>query len=189
MGRWSFVQSKGKFSQRLLVIMVYQVCKQSIRSAGGTTTFSQQWHHLRATRHTSPDPRKQFSSDLSAFLDRYPNDHVIITGDLNSWLWDPNDDKRFGKLVLKHRLRDILLKTHGTDSKIPTRKEGRRIDYILTTDAVATSVLHCGALHFDHIIDSGHRGLFLDLDIDTLLGGCPPTLSSPALCGIDSTNP
>jgi hypothetical protein len=189
MGRWSFVRTKGKTAQKLLVVTVYQVCKQSIRTAGDTTAFSQQWHHLRASGNESPDPRKQFSCDLSNFLDQFPSDHIIIAGDLNSWLRDPHDDKRFGELVLKHRLQDILVKTHGTASEIPTRKEGRRIDYILATEDVANAVINCGALHFDHVVDSDHRGLFLDLDIDTLLGGRPPTLSSPALRGIDSTNP
>ena len=174
MGRWSFVRTKGKTAQRLLILTVYQVCKQTIRTAGGTTAFSQQWHHIRASGNESPDPRKQFSIDLSLFLDQFPADHVIIAGDLNSWLRDPNDDKRFGQLILKHRLRDVLIKSHGTDSEIPTRKEGRRIDYLLATEDVANAVINCGATHFDHIVDSDHRGPFLDLDVETLLGGSPP---------------
>jgi hypothetical protein len=189
LGRWTYVRTKGRTAARLLIITVYQVCKQTIKTAGCSTAFSQQWHALRADGKLKPDPRKQFSIDLSLFLDNHKQDHVIIAGDINSWLRDPTDDKRFGELVLRHRLQDVLLNSHGSDSEIPTRKEGRRIDYLLASSAVASAVVRCGALHFDHVVDSDHRGLFLDLNIDTLLGGRPPTLSSAALRGIDSTNP
>jgi hypothetical protein len=36
-------------------------------------------------------------------------------------------------------------------------------------------------------VDSDHRALFIDVNIDIILGGRPPMFSSPALRGIDST--
>jgi hypothetical protein len=99
LGRWSFVRIKGKTDARILVVTVYQVCKSSINASGDSTAFSQQWNLLRAAGIDSPNPRAQFSSDLSDFLARYPNDPIIIAGDINSWLRNPNDDKNFENLI------------------------------------------------------------------------------------------
>ena len=189
LGRWSYVRVKGKKERRLLVVTVYQVCKNSIGSAGDSTAFSHQWHILRARGEESPNPRAQFCSDLSTLLLTFPEDHIIIAGDINSWLGDANDDRNFSNLVLRHNLKDILINKHGPASEIPTRKEGRRIDYIFASEAVTEQVINCGALNYNRIVDSDHRALFLDLRIDELLEGSPPILSSPALRGIESKNP
>jgi endonuclease/exonuclease/phosphatase family metal-dependent hydrolase len=189
LGRWSYVRVKGKNERRLLVITVYQVCKGSIGTAGDTTNFSHQWHILRARGDEHPNPRAQFSSDLSDLLLSFPDDHILIAGDINSWLGDANDDKNFSNLVLRHNLQDVLINKHGPASEIPTRKDGRRIDYIFASESVTQQVISCGALTYNRIVDSDHRALFIDLRIDELLEGSPPLLSSPALRGIDSKNP
>jgi hypothetical protein len=189
LGRWSYIRTKGRSEKQLLIVTIYQVCKSSIASAGDSTAYSQQWHGLRSEGIENPDPRGQFTMDLSVFLTQYSNDYIIIAGDLNSWLRDPRDDKKFSALLVRHHLLDVLVHCHGPESEIPTRKEGRRIDYIFASEAVAQNTIRCGALHFDHMVDSDHRGLYLDVDVAHLLGGRPPTLEPPAFRGLDSSNP
>jgi hypothetical protein len=47
----------------------------------------------------------------------------------------------------------------------------------------------CGVLPFNFVISLDHCGIFINVDIDTFLGGDPSTLISAALCGIQSTAP
>jgi hypothetical protein len=126
--------------------------------------------------------------DLSQFLDKYPNDPIIIAGDLNSWLQNPADDRNFANLITRFPLKDALIRHHGPDLEIPTRKAGRRIDYVFASEIISDHVINCGALHYNRIVDSDHRALFLDINIEHLLGGRPPMLASPALRGITSTD-
>jgi hypothetical protein len=188
LGRWTYVRIKGKSNARILVVTIYQVCKTTIQAAGDSTAFSQQWNLLRASGQDRPNPRAQFSQDLSDFLSEFPNDPIILAGDINSWLQNPNDDKNFANLVLRYNLKDLLIRQHGPESEIPTRKAGRRIDYIFASELIADNTTRCGALQYDRMVDSDHRALFVDIDIDHILGGRPPALSSPALRGIDSTD-
>jgi endonuclease/exonuclease/phosphatase family metal-dependent hydrolase len=143
MGRWSYVRIKGKTDTRLLVVTVYQVCKAPINTSGDSTAFTQQWNQIRATGDDTPNPRVKFTSDLSDFLAEYPNDPIILAGDINSWLGCPNDDKNFENLVRRHNLKDVLIRSHGPDSEIPTRKEGRRIDYIFASEIIADNTTRC----------------------------------------------
>jgi hypothetical protein len=39
------------------------------------------------------------------------------------------------------------------------------------------------------MVDSDHRALYVDVDVDHLLGGRPPSLAPPAYRGLDSSNP
>jgi hypothetical protein len=86
LGRWTYVRLKGKNNSRILVVTIYQVCKTTIHSAGDSTAFSQQWNLLRADGQDRPNPRAQFCTDLSAFLSDYPNDPIVLAGDINLWL-------------------------------------------------------------------------------------------------------
>jgi endonuclease/exonuclease/phosphatase family metal-dependent hydrolase len=134
MGRWSY---------RLLVVTIYQVYKASINTSSDLTAFTQQWKVIRATGDKTPNPRAKFTSDLSNFLAEYPNDPIILAGDINSWLGTPNDDKNFENLVRRHNLKDVLIRSHGPDSEIPTRKEESRIDYIFASEIITDNTLRC----------------------------------------------
>ena len=47
LGRWSYVRLNGRNGRRVLLLTVYQVCKQSVNTAGGMTAFTQQWNLLQ----------------------------------------------------------------------------------------------------------------------------------------------
>jgi hypothetical protein len=189
LGQWSYVRLKGKNNTRLLVIMTYQVCKSSILATGDSTAFSQQWHLLRASGDETPNPRAQFSNDLANFIANYPNDPIILAGDFNSRLRNPYDDVQLANLIRHFNLKDVLIDAHGPASEIPTRKQGRQIYYVFASKIISAQVSKCGALHYNRMVDPDHWGLFLDLNVDSILGGKPPTLALPALQGIDSTSP
>jgi hypothetical protein len=57
MGQYSFQKITGANSRRLIFIVVYRVCKDSIATAGETTSFFDQWHKLTKLGHKHPNPR------------------------------------------------------------------------------------------------------------------------------------
>ena len=121
-------------------------------------------------------------------MSNYPNDPIILAGDINSWLRNPLDDPTLENCVGRFNLKDLLLHHHGPASEIPTRKDGQQIDYIFASKVIVDQTSQCGALHYDRMVDYDHQALFLDIDVDLLLGRRSPALASPALCGIDSTS-
>jgi hypothetical protein len=60
---------------------------------------------------------------------------------------------------------------------------------IFVSKSIALNTICCGTLSYNHMVDSGHCGIYIDINVDHLLGRCPPCLASPALKGIDSKNP
>eukprot|EP00957_Ditylum_brightwellii_P110532 8431299-Ditylum_brightwellii.AAC.1 len=79
LGRWSYIMKKGKKNWKVTVISAYQVCDNSIVTAGPTTYWKQQCHQLRENRYQDPDPRCIFLKDFQTFLDqRICNDKELI---------------------------------------------------------------------------------------------------------------
>jgi hypothetical protein len=61
----------------------------------------------------------------------------ILAGDINS-IFPPSF------FAITFNLKDVLLRCHGLDSEIPTRKEGRRINYMFASEALLTGSLAVG---------------------------------------------
>jgi hypothetical protein len=68
MGRFSYQSIVGRNNTRIIFITAYRVCFQTINSAGPSTSFFQQWHHLRTNGHHDPNPRQQALDDLRTFI-------------------------------------------------------------------------------------------------------------------------
>jgi predicted amino acid-binding ACT domain protein len=64
MGRWNQIAISGRKGKSVMVVTADRVCKNSVATAGPTTSFAQQWHILRCMGDKTPDPRKQFIKDL-----------------------------------------------------------------------------------------------------------------------------
>jgi hypothetical protein len=73
-GRWSYMKASGRNARAIVILTVYQVCKQPVEASGVTTTCTQQHiildeqHHLvtSATGKVTLHPRKALIQDLSA---------------------------------------------------------------------------------------------------------------------------
>jgi hypothetical protein len=190
LGRWSHIRLNGKNGRRVTIVTVYQVCKQSVSTAGAKTARMQQWNLLRRAGDTDPNPRKSFCNDLDSFLTtlQAAGDELILMGDLNEHLED--NASGMNAAVAKFGLVDSVSYHHGTDGEVPTHsRSNNRLDYVLCTHAIAPSIWRCGVLPFNSVACSDHRGVFIDVDIDEFLGGDPPALMSIALRGIRSQSP
>jgi hypothetical protein len=70
LGKWSYVDLRGKGK----IKTAYRVCKQTIQSAGPTTSTAQQFRALSAQfrttdREEDPIPRQQFIVDLQSWIE------------------------------------------------------------------------------------------------------------------------
>jgi hypothetical protein len=190
LGRWSWLRLNGKNGRRITMVTVYQVCNQSISTAGAKTAYTQQWHLLRQAGEKDPNPRMSFCKDLDTFLTplQASGDEFIIMGDLNEHLGDSTSG--MNAVVAKFGLVDSTAYHHGIENEVGTYSRSKnRLDYILCSNDIATTIWRCGVLPFNFVISSDHRGVFIDVDIDALLGGDPSPLMAAALRGIRSTTP
>jgi hypothetical protein len=80
LGRWSYVVMRGQGGIIIVLITAYRVCKQTVSSAGPTTSTAQQFrvlseHFRAADRVDDPIPRHQFIVDLQGWIE-----HMVEKG-------------------------------------------------------------------------------------------------------------
>ena len=192
LGRWSFVTLQGRHANKITLITAYRVCNQTIDHTGDKTAFIQQWVLLRETGIHKPNPRKAFMTDLTQYIKelREANHSIILFIDAN--------ESRHGRegsiptFLQATGLTDILYGKFATDTHQPpaTYKRGTNcIDYAFVTPEVIPFIKACGYTAFDEVTPSDHRGIFLDIDLQSLLRCSPSPIESPDTRILSSTNP
>ena len=85
MGRWTYQTFRGKDDIKVTFITAYRVTRQSITTAGSTTSYFQQFHHMRLGGNINPNPRKRILTDLKALIEQLRSDRhdVMISLDAN----------------------------------------------------------------------------------------------------------
>jgi len=176
MGRWSTIKITGRQGRILELITVYRVTKNTIQNAGSTTSYYQQWHHLRRLGNAKPDPRQQILSDLSIYIQtiQAPNTAIIIMMDANEATTDIQS--KIGQWVQSNDLVDVHMFLHELSTDIPTHIRGsKRIDYIFGTMNILPYVLQGGILPYHFITNTDHRSLYIDIDLQKFLRCQPPS--------------
>jgi len=180
MGRWTIVHLRGRNNSVLAIITAYCPPVNHIDRAGPLTVFSQQWHHLRQTTCSNPDPRQQFYSDLQTTIHEQlqltPN--VLLMLDANETL-DPRTP--LSQFCSRNELFDCLQHQHSSTPPETCQKGNRTIDFILATRPVLECITRSGMTEY---FLSDHRGLFVDLDYHALLGDKIPQSASPSGRGL-----
>ncbi len=86
LGRWSYITITGR-SRTITIITAYCPPVHSIETAGPLTNYFQQYHQLRQSGVTSPDPRQRFFTDLTATAHAFIHKrHELVI------MLDSNDD-------------------------------------------------------------------------------------------------
>jgi endonuclease/exonuclease/phosphatase family metal-dependent hydrolase len=110
-------------------------------------------------------------------------DEMLLMGDLNEHLGDSTSG--MNAVVAKLGLVDSTSYHHGIEGEVATcNRSNNRLDYILCSHGIASSIWRCGVMPFNFVISSDHRGAFIDVDTDEFLGGDPSALMSANLRGI-----
>jgi hypothetical protein len=190
MGRWNEIVISGRKGKSVMVITAYRVCKNSVATAGPTTSYAQQWHILRRSGDKTPDPRKRFITDLEKRVRKATREKqgIIVMLDANESLQHFNND--FTKWVRESGLVDIHVHRHGTDGEPATHTRGSsRIDYMLISQDLIDYVSAAGILPFKTFTKSDHRALFMDIDLEAYLGGKPSDTALSTRRGLSSNDP
>jgi hypothetical protein len=178
LGRWTHLQLAGRNGRILNFITAYQVCPRPTNKTG-TTAFHQQESLLRTQGRADPNPRRNFRKDLTAFLKpmKFRNEHIILAGDFN----EPLDagTSNMSKICQDIGLSDVFAIRHPETPEPATYIRGsKRIDYFLVSASVLTSVEKCGYDPFQFRLTSDHRGMFLDINTESLFGNLTQALAA-----------
>jgi exonuclease III len=178
MGRWSYQRLLGKQGRNIIVVSLYQVCNQQANNVRDRTAFAQ---HLSLLRRNGKDcsARKSFFDGIDKQIGKWIEKgyEIILSGDLNKELG--SDIHGFARISARHNLVEVIQHFHGTENEPPTYACGiRRLDYILCTPNLLSSVKRCGILPYSEIIHSDHRALYVNFDTTTLMGGDLASLSA-----------
>ena len=171
----------------LSIITAYRVCKGSIRQAPVGSAMVREHEFYRNQGEATPQPRQRFLSELRSVIDRVQNDGhaILVMLDANGTLENDRglqDFRDFCGLVDLHRADPAPSTFIGSES--------RRIDYMLGCYLVAESVSRQGSLAYTEGPQSDHRGLYVDLDIERILGAqTSASIERPSTRLLNSGNP
>ncbi len=186
LGRWAWFRLQGKKqvdsdhiytgdqrlaqdrSKDLVVVSAYRPNESKL---GAHTVYSQhRVHWLQQGRDTHPI--KAFDDDLLEALSTWMEDgcEVILGMDCNEDLVVPTPKSLCPRLA-DQGLREVLLERHAQLASQPTFHRNMRchpIDGIFATPGV--EILAGGYYAFDEYFPSTHRGLWIDIDLQAILG-------------------
>jgi hypothetical protein len=164
MGRWAGHQYRLREGKTLTVITVYRPCQQSPSEACTTSNYQQRLLYQKETGK-KVDPRKLFMADLTSVIKKIendPNNMVVLMWDANESINDQSGAIR--KLITETTLVDAFAQVAGYPGELTTYTRGKkRLDYILTSQALVPYITRVGYLAFYESNHSDHCGLFIDI--------------------------
>ncbi|CAJ1929325.1 unnamed protein product, partial [Cylindrotheca closterium] len=179
LGRWAWIRLHGRtqgVGQRdLVVISAY---RPNPPNDGHQTVWFQHKAHFSRT-HRDAEPREAFIKDLSTAINTWRDDGCSIILGI-----DANDDlssyspKSFCFRMSEVGLIEAIQSNHPGSHQATYQRNlrGYPIDRIFATPDVP--ILAARYYPFDEHVASNHRGLWIDFDLRSLLGGHKPTKST-----------
>ena len=166
LGRWSGFQIQGQNQKTLIILSAYRPTLSNDNS--DRTCHSQQWRILRSKNHEDPKPRNQFIQDLQEQIREWQEMkfEIIIGIDANEGI--NNSQSKIAKLLATTNL-ELLI---DLDNAPGTFTRGKTpIDFIIGTRQIKSAIKAGGYLPFyAGAWKSDHRALFIDVQIDRILG-------------------
>ena len=168
LGRWTYVRIRGKQGKSLWVLTVYQVCKSS--PTAGLTASAQQLSLVRQ-HGDKATPRDAFKRDLTKFVTDTigADDEIVIMGDFNEEIGA--DSEGIVRIMEEGGLAEMMTARHQKPLPATFERGKDCIDYVLASPRILQAITHAGYTPQSGGLFSDHRGLFMDIDIETALGG------------------
>ena len=173
LGRWAHTTFRGKDDRRLTIISAY--CP--VNSTGPNTVHQTQLEILSFQGRLSLDPIKLFYHDITNQINEWQEQghDIILAFDANASL---PSSRLLRNLLANTGLSDIHEDRYGNSWSEATHQNGsHRIDFILVTPPLQAYISAAGIEAFHELSD--HRGLFIDIDLESYLGKIHP-LDTPA---------
>jgi hypothetical protein len=151
----------------LTIITAYRTCQQSVSDSNQpsiTATYQQKLPFAKDKR-IDVDPHQEFIHDIIKeikTIEEDSNNLCILMFDANESIEDNSGAIR--KIMAETTLVDTFSQVAGDPGQLATYTRGKkRIDYIMTSQALVPYVSRVGYLAFFESNHSNHRGLFLDI--------------------------
>ena len=188
MGRWTSITLQGKRNNKITIITTYRANKNDISRCGPSTIFSQQWHYQHSLGIIQPNPRQSILEDLETYINELKNrgDEIIIMMDANE---STASLSQLSLWINNNNLIDIHQYIHGPDDPETYNRGSTRIDYILISPTLAPTIKRAGITAYSEVIQSDHRMLFIDIDLNYALNLRLNKLFMNPRRGVTSSNP
>ena len=102
---------------------------------------------------------------------------IVLCGDFNESIGD--DINGLDSLITKHNLTDAVQHLRGSYDCSTYARGSKCLDFIFTSQNVTNSIKQAAILHFNYVISSNHRAIYVDLDTSILFGKDVSPLMSP----------
>ena len=173
LGRWSGQTYRGKENKVFTAITAYRVCTGSIATSSVGSAFSREYEHIRTSKNIkSPRPRKHILDELQhLIIELQAKGHsILLMLDSNGTL---EGDPDLSNLIQQCDLHDLHSINPSPSTFIGSNT--RRIDHMLGCSTVLRCMTGSGSMSYLEGPQSDHRGLFVDIDQQALLGHLPST--------------
>ena len=170
----------AKGNKEILIISLYQCCKQPTNKVGNTS-FHQQRILLYEMNRRDTDPRKNFYKDLRKLIYDHTSRSDITTipilmGDFNE---ECQGTSNSSKLCSEFNLVDIWSQKYPSLHPKTYQRGSRRIDFILAPKTVSDAVENIVYEPFQYRLRGDHRGLVVDFNEELLFGDTAPLPFGP----------
>jgi hypothetical protein len=179
-GRWSWMKFTGKNGLTLVVVTLYR----PVYSKGATSTYQQQ-KSIILDQNIDVCPQEQLLQDLLKDMVTWiqAGHQIIITGDFNEDVRGRNIKTYFHKLDMRELIHD----QHGNKAPNTYIDGSTPIDGIFGTQGI--QALFSGYSAFTWGMYSDHRLLWIDIDMESILGTNQPPLWKPQARRLKCENP
>jgi hypothetical protein len=165
LGRWVWMRYKGKGGMHLRVVGAY---RPNSKGEGENTVYMQHQRYLLVQKDPR-DSQMAFHQDLEQAIKTWSavGDHIVIA-------LDANDDLQNGpvkRLMARQGLQEAILTKHRDKPTVATyngNHDRKPIDGIFATRDI--KITAGGYYAFNEAIQSPHRALWVDIDLDSIFG-------------------
>jgi len=169
-GRWTYCRYNRHNATDLVIISIYQVCRNPSRKIGHTA-FHQQRNALNAAHRDQEHPRAAFLTDLKQFIQQQQEAHrvIIVGGDWNDHLEAPRSSLLH--LCTSLNLVDPWMVKNPESPTFATHHRGQhRIDSVLISPVLLSALHTISYTPVGLFCNSDHRGIILDWNTERLFG-------------------
>ena len=181
LGRWSYQTLQARNGKTVSFITVY-IPRKPTTEGGGTTIYKQMELDILMEKGKLVDPRAELLNDLQKFINKEnaEGNTIFLLGDMNDNMGMKEGQVR--QFLTSVSMKMTFTARHGDDTTLPpTHDRGNTcMDIIGCSDHVQdTAIVRAGYAPFYYNFFTDHRGVFVDLDIESIFYSSRPDTNRP----------
>ena len=181
LGRFNWMKFCGR-KRSIKIYTFYRVSQKTEKGVGDSTSFVQQYNALnqipetnqndQPKKHVIITPREHVITSLIQCIRKDMDEGilVIVAGDLNENIYDSQASQKFENMGFTNVLKEAI----PYNSQNRTYIRGRNIiDGIWASCTLVPYIHRIGLAPFYKIFNSDHRGIYMDIDLRSILDDPP----------------